>query len=262
MINNITTNISTILETNEPRPVQGALTQEEHRALSFTAVLVLTCIFAFFTLSITGAIIVFCKKKNSVFALQKCEQESDIDYGLDDLNSTEIEMSDDGFDDDLTGPAKKRSATYPDLKIVCNRNYRPHSVRDVGKYEAEKQGGGTEIPRAHTFSFEKYEYTPIALSVPHIEGDNHNNNNRGEPRVKTKVKQGTRGVGYHQLRTSDKDSIESQATSIGEIEVEDDKQTEDLYLNTQINGNKIRNCDDTLGDSVNLDKAKLLQHPH
>ncbi|CAE1315978.1 unnamed protein product [Acanthosepion pharaonis] len=163
------TNISTILEANEPQSVQGALSLEEHRALSFTAVLVLTSLFAFFTFSITGAIIVFCKKKNSVFALQKCEQESDIDYELDDLNSTEIEMSDDGLDDQ-TCSATKRSATYPDLKIVCNRNYRPHSVRDVGKYETEKQGGGTEIPRAHTFSFEKYEYTPIALSVPSLEG--------------------------------------------------------------------------------------------
>lgn len=248
------TNISTILEANEPQSVQGALSLEEHRALSFTAVLVLTSLFAFFTFSITGAIIVFCKKKNSVFALQKCEQESDIDYGLDDLNSTEIEMSDDGLDDQ-TCSATKRSATYPDLKIVCNRNYRPHSVRDVGKYETEKQGGGTEIPRAHTFSFEKYEYTPIALSVPSLEGGKN-----GGPRVKTRVKKGTR-AGYHQLQTFDKDSIESHTTSIGEFEGEDEKSTESLYL-TEIDTNKIRNCELSLGDCVSIDKVKLLQHPH
>ena len=248
------TNISTILEANEPQLVQGALSQAEHRTLSFTAVLVLTSLFAFFTFSITGAIIVFCKKKNSVFALQKCEQESDIDYELDDLNSTEIEMSDDGLDDQM-GSSTKRSATYPDLKIICNRNYRPHSVRDVGKYETEKPGGETEIPRAHTFSFEKYEYTPIALSVPSIEGDNN-----GRPRAKTRVKQGTR-AGYHQLQTSDKDSIESHTTSIGEFDGEDEKSTESLY-SPQIEENKIRNGEISLGDSVSIDKAKLLQYPH
>ncbi len=45
---------------------------------SFTAVVSLSCIFLFLTISITVAVVVFCKKKNTVFSLQKCEEEDEV----------------------------------------------------------------------------------------------------------------------------------------------------------------------------------------
>ena len=64
---------------------------------SFTTVVVLASIFLFVTLSITAAVVVFCRKRNSVFALQKSEQEEEGELELDDLptdfeyTETEIE---------------------------------------------------------------------------------------------------------------------------------------------------------------------------
>ena len=65
---------------------------------SFKTVFVIGGIFLFLTISITGAVAVFCRKRNTVFALQKSEQEDvdDIDYELDEFedSSTEFEESD------------------------------------------------------------------------------------------------------------------------------------------------------------------------
>ena len=52
---------------------------------SFTTVVTIASVFLFLTMTITAALIVFCKKKNTVFSLQKSEQEDDGEYELDDM---------------------------------------------------------------------------------------------------------------------------------------------------------------------------------
>ncbi|GAB1605829.1 uncharacterized protein LOC128249906 [Argonauta hians] len=212
------TNVSTTVSeaSNDYHSVQGALSQQQHRTQSFTAVLVLTGLFALFTISITGAIIVFCKKKNTVFALQKCEQDSDIDCELDDIN-TELEMSDDSADDYLV-PMSKKSATYPNLEIVCNRNYRPHDLSgsDGGSIEStarhkdkEKHNVTKKISRAHTFSFESYEYRPIKVNA--ATANNNKDNKRAKKGSEKEVivienNHKIKAV-YHQVKTSSKEAL-------------------------------------------------------
>lgn len=65
---------------------------------SFTMVMVIASMFLFFTLAITVAVIIFCRKKNIVFAFQKSEQEDGGEYELDDMDTnTDFEY---GSDDD------------------------------------------------------------------------------------------------------------------------------------------------------------------
>ena len=59
------------------------LTPHSHK----TATIVIMSIFICFTLSITAAIFVFCKKKNSVFTLQKSDKDKDMEYEMDDMNT-------------------------------------------------------------------------------------------------------------------------------------------------------------------------------
>ncbi|CAD5111773.1 unnamed protein product [Dimorphilus gyrociliatus] len=54
---------------------------------SLTMVIVVASVLLFVTISITAAVIVFCKKRNAVFALQKAEQEDEAEYELDDINT-------------------------------------------------------------------------------------------------------------------------------------------------------------------------------
>ena len=53
--------------------------------------LILFAIFTTISVSISLAVLVFCRKKNTVFLLQKCVQESDVE--IDDL-PTEIDYMD------------------------------------------------------------------------------------------------------------------------------------------------------------------------
>jgi len=62
---------------------------------------VIASIFLFVTLTITAAVVVFCKKRNSVFAFQKSEQE-DMDYELDDIN-TDVEYTETDFESECEG---------------------------------------------------------------------------------------------------------------------------------------------------------------
>ena len=60
---------------------------------SFAAVIVISSMFLFFTIAITAALMVFCRKRNTVFAIQKCEQEDeDNEYEMDDIN-TDVEYT-------------------------------------------------------------------------------------------------------------------------------------------------------------------------
>ncbi|CAH1790144.1 unnamed protein product, partial [Owenia fusiformis] len=52
----------------------------------FTVIVVIASIFLFFTLTISGAVVVFCKKRNTVFSLQKSEQD---DYEMNSVTPSE-----------------------------------------------------------------------------------------------------------------------------------------------------------------------------
>ena len=76
---------------------------------SFTTVMVIAGLFLFVTMAVTTAVLVFCRKRNSIFALQKSEQE---DMELEDYN-TDLELTETDFDSEnesLTGrPASLHS---------------------------------------------------------------------------------------------------------------------------------------------------------
>ncbi|XP_053388015.1 uncharacterized protein LOC128551273 [Mercenaria mercenaria] len=80
-------------------------------------VAILLGIFTCISITITISIFVFCRKKNSVFMLQKCEQDSDIDLEMNDMN-TEVETSDSEYEFiESTSPqhSRQRSQTCPNL---------------------------------------------------------------------------------------------------------------------------------------------------
>jgi hypothetical protein len=79
-------------------------------AQPITTVIVIASIFLFITMSITAATVVFCKKKNTVFVLNKSEQEDmGSDYELDELNDTDIDYADFGSEFSLS--RKKSNST-------------------------------------------------------------------------------------------------------------------------------------------------------
>ena len=61
------------------------MAEESIRSHPFTMVVVIASIFLFLTMTISAAVVVFCKKRNSVFALQKSEE--DCEYEMDDIHS-------------------------------------------------------------------------------------------------------------------------------------------------------------------------------
>ena len=80
--------------------------------------LILLAIFTTISISISLAVLVFCRKKNAVFMLQKCEQESDVE--MDDL-PTEIDNSDTESEDINT--AIMKSESYPGLSKYSRNSY-------------------------------------------------------------------------------------------------------------------------------------------
>jgi len=54
---------------------------------SFITVVIIASIFLFSTMTITASLAVFCRKKNSVFVLQKCEQEDKEDIEMDEVDT-------------------------------------------------------------------------------------------------------------------------------------------------------------------------------
>lgn len=118
-------------------------------------VAILMAIFMCISLSIAVSIFVFCRKKNSVFMLQKCEQDSDLE--MNDIN-TEVNTSEsdtDTFDSEYeviecSSPqnAKRRrlqkseSSPYEFLSCYENKNIKlalSNSFPDLTKYAAEIQ---------------------------------------------------------------------------------------------------------------------------
>ncbi len=77
---------------------------------SFTTVVVIASIFLFLTMTITAAVVVFCRKRNTVFALQKSEQETDIEYELEELN-TDIEYTETEFESETDSLKLRQSVS-------------------------------------------------------------------------------------------------------------------------------------------------------
>lgn len=94
----------------------GSLHQKTQRA----TVIAFMGIFIFITLSLTTAVIVFCKKKNSVFLLQKSDLHADLDLELEEIQT---DISDDFGSFSLEITDVKQS------QIVSN-------PPDLGQYEA------------------------------------------------------------------------------------------------------------------------------
>lgn len=84
---------------------------DDDTMLHKTAVLVIMSILIFISASLSGAVLVFCKKKNSVFIYQKSEPvEKDYEYEMDDIQ-TEIDSSE--IDNEPI-----RSQTYPMIAAI------------------------------------------------------------------------------------------------------------------------------------------------
>lgn len=99
-------------------------------------VAILMAIFMCISLTIATAIFVFCRKKNSVFMLQKCEQDSD--YEMNDIN-TEVNTSDsdaDTFDSEYefiecsSPETSKRQKLQKSDSSPCEfiTNYKPNNL--------------------------------------------------------------------------------------------------------------------------------------
>lgn len=112
--------------------------------------LILLAIFTTISISISLAVIVFCRKKNTVFMLQKCEQESDVE--MDDL-PTEIENSDTDTEEVRTAHRVKRSESYPGLSKYSSRS------------KVESHSLVTERGKIHSSSL-----IPLLRKTDHING--------------------------------------------------------------------------------------------
>nr|KAG5701849.1 hypothetical protein BaRGS_019060 [Batillaria attramentaria] len=93
---------------------------ELHSQYSLIAVVILTTLFLTITVSTTGLLLAFCKKKNTVFSLQKSEQDSQFE--MDDLEKTDTESCHEDLSptpsdsaSQASGEGKRRSATCPNL---------------------------------------------------------------------------------------------------------------------------------------------------
>ncbi|XP_061185278.1 uncharacterized protein LOC133193353 [Saccostrea echinata] len=91
-----------------------------HHKTQRATVIALMGIFVFITLTLTAAVIVFCKKKNSVFLLQKSDLHADLDLELEDIQT---DISDDfgSFTLEITD---------------VRQSFSESSQQDLGQYEA------------------------------------------------------------------------------------------------------------------------------
>lgn len=121
-----------------------------------TAIIVIMSIFVSITLTITVAILMFCKKKNSVFVLQKCEQESESVYEMDDIN-TECDFSDQELDINSYNENLEalRSQTYPKMSRLCEYELDsplPGRTRRSNSKQELNSSSRSSIPKSKTFA--------------------------------------------------------------------------------------------------------------
>lgn len=114
---NTTTN-SITMQPNYQQISEMGVTEDD-TSLHKTAVLVIMSILICISLTISAGVLIFCKKKNSVFAYQKSEQTStDYGYEMDDINT------DNESTDSLDNTEPIRSKTYPSITDINSSSNR------------------------------------------------------------------------------------------------------------------------------------------
>jgi hypothetical protein len=87
--------------------MSGMQIQHGGHSLSFTVVIVIASIFLFVTIAVTMALVVFCRKRNAVFAFQKSEQEDYPDYEMEEME-TDVEYNTETDSDTETSSLRKQ----------------------------------------------------------------------------------------------------------------------------------------------------------
>lgn len=126
-------------------------------------VAILLGIFTCISITFTVSIFIFCRKKNSVFMLQKCEQDSDIDLEMNDMN-TEIETSDSEYEFiESTPPVhlNQRSQTCPNLTTCV---YKENIKQENGQLNADWHS--MEMKRKYRKKHKKNEAIASPASTP------------------------------------------------------------------------------------------------
>lgn len=100
------------------------LTNPSVRTQSFTTVVVISSIFLFLTMTITAAVVVFCRKRNTVFAFQKSEQTDEADYEMDDMN-TDIEYTETEFESETDSVKPRKSLSHTGVCIESDYENSP-----------------------------------------------------------------------------------------------------------------------------------------
>ena len=125
--------------------------------------LILLAIFTTISVSISVAVLVFCRKKNTVFMLQKCEQESDVE--MDDL-PTEIDNSD--TDSEEIRTVIRKSESYPALSKYSRKSY-PSLLKNSSAKKIDIPSTFTEKCTLHSASLmpllensERSDHTNVA----------------------------------------------------------------------------------------------------
>ena len=154
---------------------------DKTQAQSFTMVIIIASIFFFCTVALTAALIVFCKKRNSVFVLQKSDQDTDPDYEMDEYN-TDMEFTETDSDTDYnesfhvlspraTNSPARQPLVSPSMqssgRLVCSHSTQTGDTR--GKYqqitspsdagiqnEDNDDSDNDDIPLRSTYSNKKY----------------------------------------------------------------------------------------------------------
>ena len=133
---------------------------------SFTTVIVIASIFLFFTLAITVAVVIFCRKKNTVFALQKSEQEDVME--MDDFNS-DAEGTDTEYDSEIVDPSSQqcsRSLNRLDPKHMDSPSRYPlvscHQRRGSDLDESPQQSPSRRLLPGHD---ERGEYQRVVVTA-------------------------------------------------------------------------------------------------
>lgn len=178
--NTVTTDASISLTETMRQPVTMATTAVKSNLISelgvdtertyehehhYIMIAILMSIFMCISLSIAVAIFVFCRKKNSVFMLQKCEQDSDLE--MNDIN-TEVNTSDsdaDTFDSEYemiecssSGSTKRRKLSKSKSSpLEFPSHYDQNNVSlalsssfpDLTKYSTENQNVKTAAKEKH-----------------------------------------------------------------------------------------------------------------
>lgn len=136
--------------------------EDPNHPSALTAMIVITSIFLFMTLTITGTVIVFCKKKNSVFAFQKSENDSESDFEMDEISRTDIDIQEN--DSEIGLP--RHLATHPQL----------HDSESMSDTDISIHINGTLLfSKPRSFSCDTFEYDELTISTE-VETTNRNQN--------------------------------------------------------------------------------------